>query len=440
MMKPIPLFLAVFLSLILTACGSDKDEKAPLAGDRLSIMELQKTLEPDVPSLQTTSFVTPKAWANAFWPQAGGYPNHAMQNPALSEGKLERQWSADIGKGSTKRFPLTAQPIVVDGAIYTLDIDFNLRAFDAAAGKEKWNTDIKSQFEKDPVISGGIAYGEGLIYATNGYNEVLAVKPDDGEIIWRKRIPTPSRAAPTIMDGRVYVTTLDNRLVALNAQDGSNLWEYTGIAETAGLVGAASPAANNEIVVPVFTSGELTALRVQNGSVAWSDNLSGIRRFGGLSSISDIKALPVLDRDLVFAISFGGRLVAIDQRSGIRVWQRDIAGANTPWVAGNRVFVLSADNELVSLSRDKGVISWVTPLPKYKKPDSKKGQIVWAGPVMAGGRLIVTATNGTIREINPENGETLAAWDSNLTLSMPPIVAGGTLFLLSDEGKLTAWR
>jgi len=431
--------LACLISLTLTACGSDKDQKAPLEGNRLSIIELQKTLEPDAQNLQTAELVIPNAWANAFWPQAGGYPNHAMQNPALA-GTIKRQWSADIGKGATKRFPLTAQPIVVDGQIFTLDIDFNLRAFNVENGKENWHTNIQSQFEDDPVISGGIAFGEGLIFATNGYNEVLAIQPNDGTIVWRKSIPTPSRAAPTVMDGRVFVTTLDNRLIVLSATDGSNQWEYTGINETAGLVGAASSAANSDIVVPVFTSGELTALRVQNGSVAWSDNLSSIKRFGGTSSISDIKALPVLDRGLVFAISFGGRLVAIDQRSGTRVWQRDIAGSNTPWVAGNHVFVLSADGELVALSREKGVIRWVTPLPKYEKPEDKKGAIIWSGPVMAGGRLIVTATNGLVYEVNPENGQQIGSWDSGIPLSMPPIVAGGTMFLLSDNGKLLAYR
>ena len=431
--------LVIVLPLLLAACGNDKDNKAPLEGERLSIMELQKTLEPDAQNLQAASVIVPNPWTNAFWPQAGGYPNHAMQNPSLA-GTLTSQWSADIGKGSTKRFPLTAQPIVVDGQIFTLDIDFNLRAFDMTTGDENWRTDIQSQFEDDPVISGGLAFGEGLVFATNGYNEVLALNPKDGAIVWRKLIPTPSRAAPTVINQRVFVTTLDNRLIALSANDGSNLWEYTGITETAGLIGAASPAANNEIVVPVFTSGELTALRVQNGSVAWSDNLSRIRRFGGSSSISDIKALPVLDQGLVFAISFGGRLVAIDQRSGVRVWQRDIAGSNTPWVAGNHVFVLSADNELVALSRERGVIRWVTPLPKYKKPEKKKGLIVWAGPVMAGGRLIVTATDGTVAEFSPETGEMTNSWDADVSLSMPPIVADETLFLLADDGKLLAYR
>ena len=163
-------------------CIRDRDNKAPLQGERISIMELQKTLEPDAPNLQSAELMLPKVWTNAFWPQAGGYPNHAMQNPALSTDELNRQWSADIGEGSTKRFPLTAQPIVVDGQIFTLDTDFKLRAFNIETGKEAWRTDIQSQFEDDPVISGGIAFGEGLIFATNGYNSLLYTSPSPRDL------------------------------------------------------------------------------------------------------------------------------------------------------------------------------------------------------------------------------------------------------------------
>src|SRR5690606_813248 len=153
--------------------------------------------------------------------------------------------------------------------------------------------------------------------------------------IWRKTLPAPSRAAPTIMDHRLFLVTIDNRLMTFSIEDGTLLWEFAGLSETAGLVGAASPAANREIVIPAFSSGELFALRVENGSVAWADNLSSSRRIGNLAALADIRGLPVMDKGIIFAISYGGRLVAIDERTGTRIWQREIGGSETPWVAGN---------------------------------------------------------------------------------------------------------
>ena len=431
--------LSLVCALSLTACGGGsifKDEVPPLKGERISILELQRILEPDDKVLDDMGLVTPKMWKNDFWPQSGGYPNHAMQNLVLSEGEVERIWSADIGQGSKDGLPLTAQPVLVDGFIYTLDTDGRLSAFELDKGKRVWDVDVSNAKEDDPVISGGLAFAHNLLFVTNGYSEVLAVSPENGAVVWRQTIPAPSRAAPTVMNERVFVTTLDSRLLALNVSDGSVLWDYTGINEDSALIGAASAAANNDIVVPVFSSGEVTALRVENGSVAWSDSLASIRGFGGLSAISDIKALPVLDKGIVIAIGFGGRMVAIDERSGARIWSREIGGVETPWVAGNHVFVISSENQLIALGRDTGAIRWIKELPRYEDEEL----LILSGPIFAGGRLMLFSNKGLVFEFDPETGEMLRQWDSGHEVLISPIVAGGRLYLLDEDGTLSAYQ
>lgn len=437
-MKRIALLLPVLLAL--TACGIGDHDRAPLKGERISVMDLQQSLEPDdAQTAPEDAFNNPQAWHNEFWPQAGGYPNHSMQHLALNEGELKLAWSADIGPGSTKKLPLIAQPVVVDGRVFTLDTKSMVSAFNTKDGKRIWRASVASPDESDSVIGGGMAFSNAVLYVTNGYNEILALNPENGKIFWRKDLPAPSRAAPTIMDNRLYVATLDSRVLALDPQNGDMLWEYIGIGETAGLVGAASPAANYDIVVPVFSSGEITALRVENGSVAWSDNLSNLRAAGGLASLSDIKALPVIDKGLVIAISFSGRIVAIDERTGNRIWQREFGGDQTPWVTGNYVFVLSENNELVALSRDTGVIHWVTQLDKYARDDDDE-KLRWSGPVMAGGRLILTSTDERLIEIMPETGEVKAQKRIGTDVVIPPVVADKTLYILGENGTLQAFR
>lgn len=439
-MKKYAIFLLP-LALLISSCSGD-DKRAPLKGERISILELQGSLQPDALEEGETAanIDLPKQWHNEFWPQAGGYPNHSMQHLALNEGDLRMVWSENIGEGSTKKLPLLAQPVVVDGRAFTLDSDARLSARSTKDGKELWAVSIRSKDESDPVISGGMSFSNAVLYVTNGYNEILAINPENGKIFWRETLPAPSRAAPTIMDNRLYVTTLDGRVIALNPSNGSLLWEYTGISESAGLVGAASAAANYDIVLPVFSSGEITALRVENGSVAWSDNLSNVRAIGGLASLSDIRALPVIDKGLIIAISFAGRIVAIDERSGARVWQREIGGSQTPWVAGNHIFVITSDSELVALNRDNGAIVWVSQLQKYENPDKNEGRILWSGPVMAGGRLIAASTNGDLIEVAPATGQITKRHDIDAAVSIPPVVADKTLYILNEKGTLQAFR
>lgn len=438
--------LCLLALVSLTACSAvegvfESKEKKKLPGERISVLELQKQLEPDGDSITDETLILPGAWKNEFWPQAGGYPNHSMQHLALGTSPLKLQWKADIGMGTNDEIPLTTVPVVVDGRIFAVDGFAVASAYDAKTGERLWKVSVKDPDEDDIVIGGGIAYGAGKLYITNGYDEVLALKADSGEILWRKDIPAPSRAAPTIMDDKLYVATRDNRLLALNSSTGEILWKHEGFTGSSGLVGAASPAANRDIVVPAFTSGEIVALRAANGSVAWSDNLSSIRSSSsGLSTLSDIRAMPVVDKGLVIAISFSGRLVAIDERTGSRVWQREISGTQMPWVAGGYIFVISEANELIALSRDNGAIKFVTALPSWRDAESKDGAIRWAGPVLAGGRLIAAGNNGSIIEIHPESGDVIGETKLERPVTMAPIVANETLFLMGTDGTLMAYK
>lgn len=441
-MKRLVLLTALLSSVGVAACsdgffGGEKD-KPPLPGERISVLDAERSLRPDTDA--PASFQQADQWQNDTWPQAGGYPSHAMQNLALASGGLKRLWSTDIGEGSRKNLPLTSQPVVVGKTIFALDTDAQLSAFSTDDGKKRWSTDVRDMEEEDPVISGGIAAEAGFIYVTAGYDEVLCVDAQKGEIKWRSAITGPSRAAPTIQGGRVYVTTMNNSILALNAADGKVLWEFSGLGASTGLVGAASPAATSDMVVPVFTSGEIYALRSGNGSVAWSDNLSNALRLGGLNTLSDIRGLPVIDDNMAYAISYGGKMAAIDMRTGARLWQKDISGSKTPWVSGSGIFVITGEGQIVSLDKTTGNVLWVSQLARYKDKEDRTGAIIWTGPIMAGNRLMAFGSHGRVAEIDASKGTLIREWEGGDSITISPVVAGGALYILEDDGSLTAYK
>ncbi|MCB1557458.1 MAG: PQQ-binding-like beta-propeller repeat protein [Alphaproteobacteria bacterium] len=438
------LLLASVMTLSACSWFSDDDKKTPLPGERISILQLQTKLEPTDTELSGEGFVAPAPWVNEYWPQAGGYPNHTMQNPAFSSGEIKKLWSADIGSGSTDELPLIAQPVLYNGVIYTLDTDSEIRAFDASTGKKLWDRSVRPKHEDEDVISGGLSVSGNILFVTNGYREVLALDLSTGKKIWKSELNSPSRSAPTIIGDSVYVLSVDNRVAAFSVRTGEKKWEYEGLSENAGIIGAASPAANNDIVVAPLSSGELVALRVENGSVAWSEDLSSYLSRGGSSSLPDISGLPVIDKDLVFGVNYSSKIVAIEQRTGRRVWQRDIGSAKSPWVSGNSLFLVTSDYELVALGRDTGSLMWVKSLDSYinenERTEIPHNPLLWNGPVLAGGRLLLCAPNGTILVINPETGEKTAQFDSGGRVAVSPVIANETLYLLHENGTLSAWR
>lgn len=423
-------------TLVLGACGSDK--AIPLQGERLSVLELQEDLVADSADV-LPPMALPEAWKNEFWPQAAGYPNHSMQHLALGA-HLKPAWKKKIGVGGSKDIPLMAQPIVVNGMVIVLDAASFVRAFNVEDGNLVWEQGAGFKEKDDTVITGGLAYGDQKIFLTNGYNELYAMDYKTGELLWKKTLPGPSQIAPTVLDGRVYVLTIDNSLQAFSTHDGSPVWEYSAVSEGTGVIGGASPAANREVVIAAFSSGEIAALRVENGATAWTESLDTVGRFGGLGSIADIKAAPVLDKGLLIAMNYSGRMAAIDLRSGRRIWQRDIGGENVPWVAGDTIFAVTSENNLVALNRKTGLIYWIKQLQAYRDPDDKDDPVQWQGPILAGGRLLLVSSYGRVIEVSPEDGELLTAWETGRDISVPPTLAGGRLYLISDNGLLNVYQ
>ena len=155
----------------------------------------------------------------------------------------------------------------------------------------------------------------------------------------------------------------------------------------------------------------------------------------------DIDADPVIDGGQVFAVGQGGRMVALELNSGQRLWELNIAGIATPWVAGDWVFVVTDEAKLIALRRTNGKIRWINQLPRFEKPKSpRRGQISYVGPVLAGDRLIVAGSNGVLINVDPDNGSFQSQTNVGAGVSLPPVVANSTLYVLDDDGRLNAFR
>jgi outer membrane protein assembly factor BamB len=415
-----------------------KSEKTPLAGERVAVLAGERKVQADA-RLASLRVTVPAAVTNEMWPQAGGYPDHAMGNLALSA-QVAPVWKADAGTAGNSERLLMSAPVVVNGRVYTMDGASRVSAFDATNGQALWRIDTRPENERGDTTGGGVAFGEGRIYAATGYGEVLALDPANGSVVWRKHVPGPVRGAPTISAGRVFAVTLDNQTAALSATDGNSLWTHTGIVETVGILGGVSPAVSGNLVIVPYSSGELYGLRPDSGRVVWSESLATLRRGAAMAGLADIRAMPVVDRGLVVAVGHGGRTIGIDERVGNRLWEQEIGGTQTPWSAGDFIYVLTNDNELVALTRQNGRVRWVTALERFRNPDRKQGRLSWAGPTMAGGRLWLTGSNGELLAVSPETGQVESRTPLAGPTYLPPVVAGNTLYVLSDNATVTAFR
>ena len=427
----------------LAGCGDDEwfgePDAPPLPGNRISVLVHETKVRPDDGAAKI-EIKLPKPEANAAWPQTGGLSHHAMEHLKIAD-KIAPAWRVSIGAGTTDEDRLIATPVVADGKVFTMDARAHVAAFDATQGKRLWRFDLTPDNEEDSAVrGGGLAYDKGRLFAATGLGELWAIQAASGNFYWKAHLDAPLRAAPTVYGGRVFVVTANNRVVAFAARDGKKLWEYVGTEEASGLLGAASPAADHGVLVVAMRSGALAALRVESGSLLWEDTLSAGRHVSGLSTLSDIKAPPVISGGRVFAIGNGGLVAAIDLRTGGRVWEKDFGGVDLPWLVGDYLFVLSNANEVIAMQASTGRVLWATPLSVWKNVKTRTGRIVWTGPILASDRLLVAGSHGYTLAISPYGGKVLGYAKMPDGVTVPPVSAAGTVYFVTNDADLVAYR
>ncbi|MBX6375552.1 MAG: PQQ-binding-like beta-propeller repeat protein [Acetobacteraceae bacterium] len=420
------------------------ERKVPLSGERLTVLTTEQRSGLSVDEgMQSRTVTLPPPTPNTDWPQAGGVPSHAPGHPALGGdgggGALREAWRSSFGSGTGYRSRITGVPIVAEGTVYVADAVGIVSAFDAATGSRRWRLDSRPREERDGAVGGGVAFEGGTLYVASGLAEMLAVDPADGSVRWRVSLPAPTRGAPTVVGGRIFIPTIENQLLALSTEDGRRLWTHRASPTTAVPLGLPAPAVEGEVVVAGFPSGELSALRASDGRVLWTESLAPAGT-STLAEIAGIHALPVLDRGRVFAVGMGGLSIAVDLRSGRRLWEREVGGTQAPWSAGDWLFLLSRDGELAALGGEDGRVRWVTDLRPPREGSREPPRVTWGAPVLAGGKLFVAGSGSEMVVVEPTDGRIIERRRLPGGATLAPAVAGGTLYLATDDATLVALR
>jgi len=432
-------------TLALAACsgglfgGGDGKKTTPTLGERQPILSRIESGAKVDPALAGTAVVLPAAQTNASWGQAGGTASKSYGQLALSATPTQA-FTAQIAGASNKR-RLGAPPVVGGGKLFAVGTDGQVTAFDAQSGSRIWTYQADLTDDMRPsAFGGGVSFDNDKIYGTDGAGNVFALDASNGAQLWKVKPGGPLRGSPTVAFGNIFVMSQDNQLFALNAADGKLAWQESGSTTMAGVFGVAAPAAGNGTVVSGYTSGELVAYRYENGRSLWADALARTSISTQVGALSDIDADPIIDNGQVFALGQGGRMAAYELVTGQRLWELNVAGISTPAIAGDWIFALTDDARMMAIARSTGKVRWLTQLARFENEKKKKNPIFWQGPVLAGGNLWAVNSDGEIWTVSTGEGSASLYRELGESISLPPVVANGTLYVLDDSGRITAFR
>ncbi len=424
-------------SVLDSAREQREAEEAIEREGRIKMVLADEALEPAI-ELADLTIELPEASPRPSWPQSGGAASKAVGHVSAAV-NFEIDWRVSSGQGSDGRSALITPPVTSESAIFVIDSAQVLRAHSIIDGQLLWQKRLESGSGRDRVgIGSGIAYGDGKLAIASGFGFVAAYDAATGDLIWKTETEGPMTGSPTIKDGRVFVSSNNNEILAFSYADGRVLWSDQAISESARVLSSPSVAAIEEIVVVPFSSGEVISYLAANGRRLWTDALASAGNFTPISAINDIGARPVLGGGMVFAASQSGVMAGIEGRTGNRMWQQPLGATQAPALIGGYLFVVSVDAELVCIDAASGQIVWVRQLEQFKNSRKKQGRITYSGPLLASGKLVLASSRGDLLALDPQTGADLNRLSIGDDVYIEPIAAQGRIIILTDKGRLVA--
>ncbi|WP_223423578.1 outer membrane protein assembly factor BamB family protein [Tateyamaria pelophila] len=383
----------------------------------------------------------PAQVANADAAQNRGTQAFRTDNPRLST-SLTPVWSVGIGEGDSRRHRIVADPVVSGGRVFTLDALTLVSAISTSGGVIWQRNVLPDGADEADATGGGLAVEGNVLYVASGFGAVSALDATTGATLWTQDLETTGAGAPMIYGDLLYVIAGDMTGWAIDKRTGRMQWQITGAASASNVLGAPTPVLAGDLVVFAFGSGEMQAVFRKGGLQRWGATVVGERRGRALANIGDVTGQPIEANGVIYAGNQSGRVVAVNAASGARIWSAKEGAIGRVVPVGGSVFFISDRNELLRLNAQDGSRIWGVPLPNFVKDRPRRVAEVFAnhGPILAGGRLIVASSDGVIRSFDPKSGALLGRTEIASGATTAPVVAGQTLYIVSRDGRLVAYR
>jgi len=425
---------AIISLFLFTACNDkDKDYDKTKA---VSAFAISDQIAPDA-SLEKITISLPKQINLEEWTSSSSVSNQVAENLAfapqeksLKKGKFLSGFSR-IWTGYRPAFSdrFVFEPIIKDNVIFMLDASGIIAAYDLTSKNKIWEKRVFAKKYLKSYQNPKIGYFDNQIFAITGTNEIVAICAESGEILWSKSISSIPISTP-VSDGKsLYVTTTDNKTYALDASDGKLLWVSSGINKTTAIFGAADPVIHKNSLIVSYSSGEIYALNKNSGDPLWSKDLNLNKAINSDFYLNDIDATALIKNDIIYSIGNGGLMMAIDTKNGNYLWKKEIAGISDFWIANDFLYVISSDDKLIAVYKKTGAIKWVMQLPNFKNKKDLETKIIYNGLVMAGDKLLISDSRGSLLIASPLDGHIEQTFKIDQKISHPPVVVNKKIYL-----------
>jgi outer membrane protein assembly factor BamB len=341
------------------------------------------------------------------------------------EATIKKQWSVNIG-ASNKDFWNSLRPTASAELVFAADHEGKVSAIDIVTGKRRWSTEL------DVLLSGGVGYGSELVMVGSIEGKLYALNATDGSVVWTSSVSSEILSSPQSNGQVVVVQTIDNKLFAFNAADGSALWQHDDDAPLLSVRGTSTPVITEKMVLAGFDSGKLIAFNPENGSLIWEARMALPKGRTDLERMVDIDGSPLLKGDVIYAVTYQGRLGALSRGTGRSLWFQDSNSYQAPAHSQDQVYVSEADSTVRAFRAGSGQVIWSNENLFLRRVTS---------PAKLGGTVAVADAEGYLHLLDPVDGHFVARTKVHGSgVSAPMLAVGESLIVQANNGSLSAFK
>ncbi len=373
----------------------------------------------------------------------GGSDNAEPPNPLVEFRPLINVielWKKNNGVGTDEQY-LKLAPVIVNQRLYVVDSVGSVGAMDATNGKRLWqekiaeseSVDGKSGWFRggDIQITGGPGYGENTLIVGSMEGEVISLSAENGSELWRTRVTSEVLSAPQRASDIVIVRTIDGKVFGINGENGRRLWIYDRTVPPLTLRGTSTPAIDSGIVVAGFDGGKMAALDVRTGKLLWEISIAAARGRSELERMVDIDSTPVIVDGTVYIATFQGHVAAVQLDTGRILWSSDLSSYAGFSTDEQNVYVTDENSHVWALDRFSGTVLW-------EQEDLHARAATAPGAV--GDQIVVGDLEGYLHWIGKTTGEFTARTRlCKEPIIAKPIVVGEIVYAYCSDGRLAAF-
>lgn len=219
-------------------------------------------------------------------------------------------------------------------------------------------SEVKQYAGLGPVQSAPVVDGDQLVFtdtggATSCYNL-------DGTLLWRHTGVAPILSAPTLSDELVFVSNVEDLIIALERDTGELLWQYRRPEDLTrdgnlALYAAPSPTVQGDTVYVAFSDGYVMAIEAASGDPLWQQAV-------GEGDYPDVVGGLVVSGDDLYASGYFGPFAAVERSNENVRWRVEAGSAATPLLApvDDRVMLFhpGSDGKLRAVEARTGDLLW----------------------------------------------------------------------------------